>query len=91
MSFGNIFEFASEQIAVLFEEAGIPVSRICQDHRRAVFLCELFRFPQKNRAQALMPQRFFHKQRIDKAIIPIVHVRDHAGKKLALFVRSSMI
>jgi hypothetical protein len=32
VSLGNIFEFASDKIAVLFEEIDIPVARIRQSH-----------------------------------------------------------
>ena len=32
VSFGNVFEFASEQIAVLLEERNVPVTRIRHDH-----------------------------------------------------------
>ena len=52
MSFGNIFEFTSEQIAVLFEEIDVPVACACHNHRHTVFLCEFFCFFQKIRPQA---------------------------------------
>ena len=32
VSFGNVFEFASEQITVLLEERNVPVTRIRHDH-----------------------------------------------------------
>ena len=46
MSFRNVLEFASEQIAVLPEKIDIPVARICQNHMGTVFLCKFFRFLQ---------------------------------------------
>ena len=91
MSLGDIFEFAPKQIAVLFEEVDVPVARIGQDHRRTVFLCQFLRFPHQIRTQALPPERLLHKQRVDIAIYTLVHVRDHARQKPAVFIRQFLV
>ena len=42
ITFGNVLEFAPEQIAVLSEETDVPVARVRQDHGGAVLLCQFF-------------------------------------------------
>ena len=91
MPFGNVLELASEKIAVLFEEIDVPVARIRQNHGSAVFPCEVLRRLQKRRAQALMSERFLHKERVHKAVGVLVHVRDHAGNKPAVFVHELLV
>ena len=84
VSLGNVFEFAPDQIAVLFEEIDVPIARARDDHRSAVFLCESFRFLQKMRAKAFSPQRLLHKQRVDETDVAFVRVRDHARRELSV-------
>ena len=86
VSLGYVFELASNQIAVLFEETDIPVACICEDHRSVVFLCEFLCFLQKIRAQAFSSQRLFHKQCDNGTAVAFFRVRDHACRKSAFVI-----
>ena len=46
VSFRNIPELTSEQIAVLLEETDVPVAGASHDHGRTVFLCQFLHFLQ---------------------------------------------
>ena len=46
VSFRDIPELTSEQIAVLLEETDVPVAGASHDHGRTVFLCQFLHFLQ---------------------------------------------